>query len=249
MSDEWDFYRLLVDDQPASIFVDMGIARVAPVNTHGAMAYLRVHMLRPTEDGLSSQVEFEDLIALEDAVIGEITAGGAVIYVGRNTSHSNRDFYFYTAEVASFEALATAAMSAFPAYSFDTGGRADPEWRAYFQFLYPSPRSRQQMANRSVLQNLEGQGDLLDEPRQIDHLVIFGRQADCDAFTRLVSGRGFITAGPCRKSDDGRFRLEFSRVDRPRDIDDVSIPLFEAALENDGDYDGWGCKVVKEGGR
>jgi uncharacterized protein (TIGR01619 family) len=249
MSDEWDFYRLQVDDQPASIFLDMGIARLAPLDTHASMAYLRVHMLHPTEDGLSSQVEFEDLIALEDAVIAEITADGATIYVGRNTSRSNRDFYFYTAEAALFEAAATDAMSAFPAYSFETGGRADPEWRAYFEFLFPSPRSRQQMANRDVIRNLESHGDLLDESRQIDHLAIFGRAADCDAFARLVSGQGFVTADPCRRANDGRFHLEFSRLDRPRDIDDVSIPLFEAALNHDGDYDGWGCTVVTEARR
>jgi hypothetical protein len=245
MSDEWDFYQLRVDDRPASIFLDMGIAQVAPLDTHKAMAYLRVHMLHPTKDGVSSQLEFDDLIALEDAVIGEITAGGMTIYVGRNTSDSNRDFYFYTADEAAFEAAATAAMSAFSAYSFDIGGRVDPEWRAYFEFLYPSPRSRQQMANRAVLRNLESHGDLLDEPRQIDHLAIFNRPADCDAFARFVVGQGFITADPCRKSDDGQLYLDFSRVDRPKGIDAVSIPLFEAALEHDGDYDGWGCEVVK----
>jgi hypothetical protein len=30
MSDHWNFYALLVDDQPASIFVDLGIAKNAP---------------------------------------------------------------------------------------------------------------------------------------------------------------------------------------------------------------------------
>jgi hypothetical protein len=55
MSDDWDFYPLLVDDQAASIFVDLGIAKIAPIRTHPTMSYLRVIMQRPREDGLASR--------------------------------------------------------------------------------------------------------------------------------------------------------------------------------------------------
>jgi len=82
MSDKWDFYPLLVDDQPASIFVDLGIAAEAPIATHAHMAYVSVEMRHPRDDGLSSQEEFEDLCRLEDAIIPKICAGNA-IYVGR----------------------------------------------------------------------------------------------------------------------------------------------------------------------
>ena len=66
MSDNWDFYRLRVDGDAASIFLDMGIAQTAPIEGYDLRAYIRVHMLNPREDGLSSQAEFEALIALED---------------------------------------------------------------------------------------------------------------------------------------------------------------------------------------
>jgi len=54
MSENWDFYGLQVDGQPASIFVDLGIVQSAPIPSHPAMGYLRLIMRQPREDGLSS---------------------------------------------------------------------------------------------------------------------------------------------------------------------------------------------------
>src|SRR3954462_12044783 len=98
MSKDWDFYSLRVDGEPASIFVDLGISKDAPVRNHTTMGYLRVLMLRPREDGLSSRDEFDDLIALEDHVTAKVIENGAAVFVGRNTSSGNRDFYFYVAD-------------------------------------------------------------------------------------------------------------------------------------------------------
>ncbi len=244
MSDEWEFYPLRVDDEPASIFLDVGIARLAPLKDYNTMSYLRVRMLRPREDGLSSQSEFEQLIALEDAVVAKIATQSPTIYVGRNTSHGNRDFYFYTTDDELFKAAAKSAMAASPRYSFETGGRPDPEWKTYFKFLYPSPASWQLIGNRHVLESLEKNGDELDAPRQIDHLAIFTSGAGCEAFAQFVSALGFEIGDGSPRSENGELRLEFSRVDQPRSIDDVSITLFRAALEHGGEYDGWGCQVV-----
>ena len=241
MSDNWDFYASRVDDEPASIFLDMGIAQDPPRWIYDHMAYLRVEMLRPRDDGLSSQEEFDDLIALEDAVVADITASGATIYVGRNTSHGNRDLYFYTRDPAAFEAAAKAAMSVFPAYSSDSGTRADPDWHSYFGFLYPSPADRQRMSNRSVLSALADHGDRSDLPREIDHLAIFASHQAREDFAALVSGRGFTLTD--RSDDDGEFRLHFIRSERPDQIDDTTVELVVAAHEQGGAYDGWGCEI------
>ena len=138
MSDDWDFYSLRVDSQPASIFVDLGMSKEAPIRSHSTMGYLRVLMRLPREDGLSSREEFDDLIALEDRVTAKIIQDGTAVFVGRNTSSGNRDFYFYVADPTKFEKAAKAAMREFPAYKYETAARADQEWRTYFDFLYPS---------------------------------------------------------------------------------------------------------------
>lgn len=245
MSDDWDFFPLRVDDQPASIFVDLGIRQQAPLKSHPTMAYLRVLMLRPREDGLSSQEEFDDLIALEDKVTSKIARGGSSHYVGRNTSSGNRDFYFYTNDSAAFESAAREAMRDFPAYKYQTGAREDRDWRTYFDFLHPSERSMQLIMNRRVRQQLEKNGDNTANERQIDHLVLLPSLEAQSVFAREVVGEGFsIGSAPREPNDHGQFTVEFSRMDRPAQIDDIVLALFDRATKLGGVYDGWGSHVA-----
>ena len=58
MSDEWDHYLCRVDGEAASIFLDMGIGKSAPIPGFNETAYLRLWMNNPRPDGLSSQEEF-----------------------------------------------------------------------------------------------------------------------------------------------------------------------------------------------
>ncbi len=56
-----------------------------------------------TEDGLSSQGGVRAIfVALEDSVTAKTIQDGTAIFVGRNTSSRNRDFYFYVADPAKF---------------------------------------------------------------------------------------------------------------------------------------------------
>jgi hypothetical protein len=244
MSDDWDFYFLRVDDEPASIFVDLGVRDDAPVMSHPSMAYLRVQMLRPRHDGLSSQDEYEDLIALEDRVATHIVKDAATIYVGRNTSGGMRDFYFYVADPAEFESAVRVAMRRLPTYTYEVGSREDPDWRTYLEFLYPSDVDMHRIMNRRVCERLESHGDNITNARQIDHVAFVPSREAQSTFSRHVQAEGFtIGRAPRESTDDGQFTVEFSRVDPPAHIDDIVIALFEKIVELGGEYDGWGCSV------
>jgi hypothetical protein len=247
MSDEWDFYALRVDDLPATIFVDLGIRREAPIRSHPHMGYVRVSMARPRQDGLSSQDEYGDLIAIEDNAIRQIEKDAAAIFVGRNTSAGNRDFYFYLADPKRFEEAAASAMQRFSSYRYTTGTRDDPEWQSYFKFLYPSGPDYQRILNRRVCDQLEKRGDNPHLARQIDHMIYAPNAAAQNAFVGLILAGGFnVIHASTAPDEDGRYGVEFSRADRPADIDDVVIPLFKSITEMGGEYDGWGCVVADQ---
>lgn len=244
MSDDWDFYPLRVDDEPASTFVDLGIRRDAPIKSHSWMGYLRVAMRRPREDGLSSQEEFDDLIALEDRITAAIAQQGTAVFVGRNTSSGNRGFYFYAVDPAKFEGAARAAMREFPVYEYEIGSREDRDWRTYFEFLHPSDVDLQRIMNRRVRLQLEKHGDNPNNERRIDHLALLPSAAAQSTFVQYATREGFaIDSAPAEPNVEGKFGVEFSRADRPAQIDETVIPLFRKAVELGGAYDGWGCNV------
>jgi len=244
MSDEWVSYFLRVDDDPASIFVDMGIAKEAPVRVSAQQAYIRIYMRHPREDGLSSSEEYKILIAIEDALKARAQETADTFYVGRNTSSGNRDLYFYTADGPALEEIMKNAMRDFAEYSFQTGSRPDPEWKIYFDFLHPNPLQQQQIANRSVIDNLVDHGDHTDQPRQIDHFAYFPDQKTCNSFEAFVRSEGFSVARPGARREDGSYGLEFSKTGIPDNIESITLPLFQYAMDHGGEYDGWGCVVV-----
>jgi hypothetical protein len=57
VNEDWDFYALRVDDQPASIFVDLALASKTPITGTAVMVYVSVKTRAPRPDGLSSQEE------------------------------------------------------------------------------------------------------------------------------------------------------------------------------------------------
>ena len=244
--DQWDFYPLEVDSQPASIFLNLSLAQRAPVQGFDRMAYVRVIMRMPRDDGLSSQEEYDGLIQVEETVIAEIETGGVSGYVGRNTSSGNRDFYFYTRDADAFEHSARKAMQRHPDYRFEIGGRTDAKWQTYFEFLYPAPLDLQRMGNRAVVLQLAKAGDIHYAPRPIDHMVVLHDRAAADGFTAFVRSRGFeVTSAVPSEHDPKAIHVEFKRRDRVTDIDAIVDELFEAAKTRGGEYDGWASEVVR----
>lgn len=155
MTDDWDFYfcSVGVDDRPASIFVDLGVAKDAPLAAYPVMSYVRVSMRNPRHDGLSSNEEFETLKSMEDQLGDLLTRGGSAVYVGRNTSNGYRDFYFYCAREVDWDTRVAESMVS-SGYTYECGSRADPEWHTYFDFLFPGDREMQSIQNRRVCDSL-----------------------------------------------------------------------------------------------
>lgn len=246
----WDFYFLRVDDQPASIYLDLSRIDVAPMPHFPVMAYVRIAMRSPREDGLSSQEEFDDLVKVEDLLVEKLTAFGA-LYVGRNTSDGCRDFYFYIqVDDGHWEQQVEQAMQASVRYRYQAGARPDENWSVYREFLYPSPRALQSIENRSVCDALESNGDSMTMPREIDHWAYFPDFLTRDTFLQRARELGF-EARACEavKGEKIEFGAQVCRIDLPSfaAIDDICLPLYDLAVDCGGRYDGWECQVVQAG--
>lgn len=66
MAQDWDHYLCALGDDLASIYLDLAQAKVEPVGSHQHSTMVSVTMLHPQENGMSSDDEFDDLVALED---------------------------------------------------------------------------------------------------------------------------------------------------------------------------------------
>ena len=242
MSDDWDVYFTHVDDKPASMLLDLGIAKEAPIPGLSVMAYVTVEFLDPNEQGMSKQSEFNRLMELEDALVPALT-GETSMFVGRCTTNGQRDFFFYMDSSKGVEDRVTEVMAQFDEYAWDIGMSEEPGWDTYLEFLYPDEQGMDTIWNNRVRRQLEEQGDDLSLPRQIDHWLYFSSAEDRAAFAEEVSREGFSVTILEEKNEDGALGLLVQRSDAPDDIDDVTWPLRELAGDNGGYYDGWGCSA------
>lgn len=248
--EEWEFYFSNVNDKLGSIFVDLGLQKVAPLTDKPNVVWVSIKMNNPREDGLSSQEESAILGEIEDALVDKITSKHNSIYVGRLTSAGDRDLYFYFGDTTLYDKTFSEVMVAYPKYQFDFGTKEDKEWGGYFDFLYPLPQQFQSIQNRRVIDQLEKGGDNLTKSREVFHWIYFKSESDREKFLERIKNDNFIIVNKGSDKSWGEFAysLQIKRVDKvdQNSVDEYVIYLWELANEIGGDYDGWETSIEKD---
>lgn len=248
--EEWEFYFTNVDDELGSIFVDLGLKKIAPLKDKPNVVWVSIKMNNPREDGLSSQEESAILGKIEDALVDKIISKHNATFVGRLTSAGDRDLYFYFGETTLYDKTISEAMVAFPKYKFDYGTKEDKEWSGYFDFLYPLPQQFQSIQNRRVIEQLEEGGDKLIKEREVFHWIYFKSENDREKFLERIKSDNFSIVDKEYNKSWGElaYKLQIKRVDKvdQNSVDEYVIYLWKLADEIGGDYDGWETSIEKD---
>lgn len=248
--EEWEFYFSKVNDKLGSLFVDLGLHKVAPIADKPNIVWVSIKMNNPREDGLSSQEESRILGDIEDALVDKITSKYNSIYVGRLTSAGDRDLYFYFGDTTLYDKTISDVMVAYPKYQFDFGSKEDKEWGGYFDFLYPLPQQFQSIQNRRVIEQLEKGGDKLTKEREVFHWIYFKSDSDREKFLEKIKNDKFSIVDKGNDKSWGEFAyiLQLKRVDKvdQNSVDDYVIYLWKLANETGGEYDGWETSIEKD---
>jgi regulator of RNase E activity RraB len=252
MNASWDSYVCRVNDEFASIFLDLDAIDPAAGPGRPWLVWIWVDLQDPRPDGLSTDAEAPVLYEIEDALTEQLASALQAEPVGRITTARRREFYFYAPTAEGAEEAVAAALARHPAYTYDIGAREDPGWSHYREVLYPTPLEYQRMQNRRVLDALRDNGDDLVEPRPVRHWIYFRDPAAREQFIARVAPEHFSVPPGCLSEypdTDRPFGVCIERRDHvdQRAIDAVVVRLLDHARATDGDYDGWETKVVAPG--
>lgn len=242
--DDWDFYPCVVEDRPASIFLNLRYERGRPPSSSNTLYWLRIQMSDAAEHGMGNGPEAEALYPCEDAMTASAADLG-LVFVGRlrNSGDWQITFYGPAGHRGALDELAREAELG--GRSFETGSKPDPEWTYFREFLMPNAERRQWMQDRRVVDVLEEHGDVHSIPRRIDHWAYFRTPDARQAFVQDLVPEGFALEGT---ADDAQafgaqvFRTDTVELDH---IHEVVMKLFKLADQHGGDYDGWECPVEK----
>jgi regulator of RNase E activity RraB len=244
MAEDWDVYFCLIDDHPASAFVDLGIHWDAPQVQRPWLLRIVVTLREPGQDGLGVPEEVDTLYAIEDELFRCVAEGLTARYVGRTTSQGRREFCFYAKSAARLEEQVAVAQRTYPAYSIAATSQQDPAWDYYFDTLYPSDLDLQGIETRRAIDRLGQQGDDLSQPREVVHLLLFPTAQARAEFLRQVESEEFRCeefSPPEDEEQVNRFGLRLIRRDPVtlEYIDGLVVDLFLRAGNCGGEYDGW----------
>jgi uncharacterized protein (TIGR01619 family) len=241
---DWNSYLCKVNDEPASVFLNLGLHEHAPIGSKTWLLWVWVYFNSPRNDGLSSSDEAPLLYKIEDQLVPAVSDRCGAVLAGRITTCGRREFYLYGEQTIGSKQAVADVMSLFPGYSFDCDSQPDPEWKQYFGVLYPSDRERQLMENRNVLDVLEKHGDRHEIVREVNHLIYFSDTDSRELFARSVVALGYSSKS-LDVREDGSYPVELTRFQpvTQNAIDHAVVELFDLALKFEGNYDGWGCEA------
>src|SRR3569833_3005943 len=224
MSYDWDLYFAQIEQQPASILVDLGLREAVPDMRRERLYRVLVTLNDPSPEGMITDRGSVLMGYIEDDLADKSGRIGAQ-FVGRVTTAGRREFYYYAPHNAPLAQAASAAMCRFPGYHFELGDQEDPNWSHYRDFLYPDPEAQQTIENRKVIMALQSNGDDLTQPRAIRHYINF-RDSECRGeFVYLAHSLGYsteLTYAPDRALAHGII-LERVESAQPVDIDTTTL--------------------------
>ena len=238
------FYPADVDGAPAAFVVDL---EQEPRASHPTRITVSMGMLEPEADGLRSEGEMQPLDALQEQITIQLGRAAGAICVGFYDLRGIATLVYYARKAIDADAAAKVIGSVAP-YEADVQVDDDPEWRFYIDALFPDAYALQGIWNRLTVDELESHGDMLYEPRVIDHLATFPTKASAQKAAKKLEAGGFATDVLDDKYEEGRFALGFHRSDTLEEAkpDFLTAEILDIVLPLDGEYDGWSAPAVVE---
>jgi hypothetical protein len=247
---DWDIYMATYQDGPGSTVFNKSLKQGAPYSDLPYLLKAGVHFTGCSGEGLPEQERFSKLYEISDSVSAYMDRLLENRLAGTFTYQCSRTDYYYIKDTANIRKKLEAAFEEhFKGEHLIIEIKADAEWKAYLEFLYPNEETQDYMENLKVVMRLHNDGDSLKAARQVDHWAYFANELDRENFRNYVIGKGFKIEEKFKSERaDFSFGLKFSRADKV-DINSICIvtrDLRQQAKKFQGDYDGWETFVIQK---
>jgi regulator of RNase E activity RraB len=247
MSIGWNFYFSSIEGNTTSIALDFNLRESAPDPARPHLLRIKLRMLEPRSDGLSSSEEAQALWGLEDALSNQLHQVCNARFIARITGNNHREWLFYAASIDFADEVVSSTLQAFPGYRCTVAKTSDPGWRIFIDEIYPSEEEEQWILNRIVLDKMQEKGDKLDSTRDARHFIFFRDPEHRSTFRNSAHFLGYEMEDEWESAESPyKFWICVSKTQEMtwRALHDDFIKLFHACRASSGTYDGWECETV-----
>lgn len=250
MSDFWDFYQTIVDDEQAFIRIDLGVADEKNPRDYPYCIGVCVSFSSMNSAGMPTQSESEAMSELEDAIWAFLQTELDAVPVAVVTMPKHRDFIFYSPRNAAQTRDRISEFVTSRSHRVcETFAHEDAEWKFYFETLYPEPEDALWMQDHHLVEELISEGDEVECERVVDHFAMFRSKQQRDKFIGHVIPLGY-TVAELTDDDSGdtetpyEVHLTRSHPVALNAVQPITNELAKLVWQFEGEYDGWGCMPV-----
>ena len=252
IDEDWGVYLCdsFAYDLPAVIRVNLALRDFEYTANYPKRLHLQILYKNADDNGFPTREEGEYVYPVEDAVVEIIEQHGDMLASVVKCDERAHIFAYVKNELGYYDEISNMMLENFPDYAYTLAVFEDKDWVMYFHALYPDRYEYQSIMNMRLIENIESHGDSM-VPRVLEHCLCFTTEENGEAFLAKVMEDGFIKLSSENLTDNEDidkeypYELVIGREDDFENIDGIVWYLMDLAEEFDGDYDGWGCNIVK----
>ena len=252
IDEDWGVYlcNSFAYDLPAVIRANLALRDFEYTANYPKRLELQILYKNADDNGFPTREEGEYLYDIEDAVVEIIEKHGDILAgVVKCDERVHIDAYAKN-ELGYYDEISEMMSENFPEYAYTFVVFEDKDWDMYFHALYPDKYEYQSIMNMRLIENIKSDCDSM-VPRVLEHCLLFKTEENGEAFLAKVMEDSFIKLSSEDLSNNEDIDKEYpyvlviGREDAFEDINETVWYLMDLAKEFDGEYDGWGCHIVK----
>ena len=252
IDEDWGVYlcNAFAYDLPAVIRTNLALRDFEYTANYPKRLHLQILYKNADDNGFPTREEGEYVYRIEDAVEEIVEQHGDMLVGVVKCDERVRIFAYTKNELGYYDEISAVMSKNFPDYAYTLAVVDDPDWELYFDVLYPDRYEYQSIMNRWLIENIKSDGDSM-VPRVLEHCLLFKTEENGEAFLAKVIEDCFIKLSSENQTDNEDIDKEYpyvlviGREDAFENIDEIVWYLMDLAEEFDGEYSGWGCKIVK----
>ena len=252
IDEDWGVYlcNAFAYDLPAVIRTNLALRDFEYTANYPNRLHLQILYKNANDSGFPTREEGEYVYSIEDAVEEIVKQHGDMLAGVVKCDERVRIFAYTKNELGYYDEISAVMSENFPDYAYTLAVVDDPDWELYFQALYPDRYEYQSIMNMRLIEDIKSDGDSM-VPRVLEHCLLFKTEENGEAFLAKVMEDGFIKLSSEDRTDNEAIDKEYpyllviGREDAFENIDEIVWYLMDLVEEFDGEYDGWGCHIVK----
>jgi uncharacterized protein (TIGR01619 family) len=186
-----------------------------------------------------TQEKYEEFLDTKASIIATVEYNEDAKYVGSRVVDGWTELYFYAKDSKSLGNKVSSILSSLE-YAYEANVVKDAKWDFFNFNLYPSELEFHSIESQNIIEQLEQEGDKLDQQRPVEHYVHFDTPTQKERYIAGLSLEGFAYKDDISSEDfDNGIALVKTHDVLPETLEKVVYEICESLKKDHGYYAGW----------